>query len=59
LPSQSMPRSSTLGDVPPPQHETVSRPACASGVPRCSAVIHTLAMPAQVMLPVPATLPIV
>jgi hypothetical protein len=31
--------------------------AAASGRPMCSAVIQMLAMPAQVMLPVPAMLP--
>jgi hypothetical protein len=52
-----MPRSSTFGVEPPPQQETLSRAARASGVPTCSEVIHTLAIPAQVMLPDPPALP--
>jgi hypothetical protein len=59
LPSQVMPRSITFGEEPPPQQETLSRAARASGVPTCSDVIHTLAMPAQVMLPDPPLLPTV
>ena len=58
-PSHCRPRSSTFGEDPPPQHETVSAAALASGVPMCSEVIQMLAIPAQVMLPEPAALPMV
>ena len=43
----------SFGFVPPPQQETDSCWARASGRPMCSVVIHRLLMPAQVMLPVP------